>query len=122
MLKIQQMKYLSSVIFVFLLLNGQVAMAQFLPHTLTQEEKNMQYQPLAAVGFTSPPSSPVRTPAEWEEIDGLCIRWEGTWSRSVLREIVRNAVEEVTVYIVTENENAVSSHLNQHGIDQTNIV
>ena len=82
----------------------------------------MDYQPPAAVGFTTPPSSPVRTPAEWEEIDGLCIRWEGTWSRSVLRNIVKHAKEECTVYIVTENENSVINHLNQYGIDQNNIV
>lgn len=82
----------------------------------------MDYQPPQAVGFTTPPSSPVRTPAEWEEIDGLCVRWEGTWSRSVLRNIVKYAKEECTVYIVTENENSVVSHLNQYGIDQNNIV
>lgn len=82
----------------------------------------MEYQPPVAIGYTTPPVSEVRTPAEWEEIDGLCVRWEGTWSRSVLREIVRNAKEECTVYIVTENQNSVISHLNQYGIDQNNIV
>lgn len=82
----------------------------------------MQYTPPAAAGYTTPPTSEVRTPAEWEEIDGLCVRWEGTWSRSVLREIVRNAKEECTVYIVTENQNSVQSHLGQYGINTNNIV
>ena len=82
----------------------------------------MAYQAPSAIGLTTAPSSPVRTPAEWEEIDGLCIRWEGTWSRSVLRNIVKHAKEECIVYIVTENQNSVISHLNQNGIDQNNIV
>ncbi|MCB9186576.1 MAG: agmatine deiminase family protein [Flavobacteriales bacterium] len=97
-------------------------MAQHLPHGLTEAERQMEYRPPVSNGFTTPPFSDVRTPAEWEEIDGLCVRWEGTWSRSVLREIVRNAKEECTVYIVTENQNSVISHLNQYGIDQNNIV
>lgn len=96
--------------------------AQFLPHGLTETERQMQYTPPAAAGYTTPPTSEVRTPAEWEEIDGLCVRWEGTWSRSVLREIVRNAKEECTVYIVTENQNSVQSHLGQYGINTNNIV
>ena len=82
----------------------------------------MEYQPPVATGYTTPPASEVRTPAEWEEIDGLCLRWEGTWSRSVLRNIVKYAKEEATVYIVTENQNSVVNHLNQYNIDQNNIV
>ncbi|MCF8463259.1 MAG: agmatine deiminase family protein [Flavobacteriales bacterium] len=116
------MKYILSTLIAAFLFANQFAQAQFLPHGMTEAEKTMDYQPPQAVGFTTPPSSPVRTPAEWEEIDGLCVRWEGTWSRSVLRNIVKHAKEECTVYIVTENQSAVVSHLNQYGIDQNNIV
>jgi len=116
------MKYILTALITVFLLANQFAQAQFLPHGLTEAEKTMDYQPPQAVGFTTPPSSPVRTPAEWEEIDGLCVRWEGTWSRSVLRNIVKYAKEECTVYVVTENQNSVVSHLNQYGIDQNNIV
>lgn len=96
--------------------------AQHLPHALTEAERHMQYTPPAATGYTTPPVSEVRTPAEWEEIDGLCVRWEGTWSRSVLREIVRNAKEECTVYIVTQNQSSVVSYLNQYGINTNGLV
>ncbi len=98
------------------------ASAQQLPNYTTEAERMFEYTPPAATGYTTPPVSEVRTPAEWEEIDGLCIRWEGTWVRPLLREIVRNAAEEVTVYIVTESQNSVSSYLNQYGVDQTNVV
>lgn len=104
------------------MLLGHSLQAQFLPHGLSAAEKNMDYQAPAAVGITTAPASPVRTPAEWEEIDGLCVRWEGTWSRSVLRNIVKHAKEECTVYIITQNQSAVVNHLNQYGINQNNIV
>ena len=106
---------------VFLLPN--LASAQFLPNGMTEEEQRMlPYEFPQGRGYTTPPVSEVRTPAEWEEIDGLCVRWEGTWSRSVLRNIVKYAKEECTVYIVTENQNSVINHLNQYNINQNNIV
>lgn len=80
-------------------------------------------RPESAVrGFTTPPTGPLRTPAEWEEIDGLCIRWEGTWVRPLLRDIVRHAKEEVPVYIVTQNASSVSSYLAQGGVNTQNVV
>jgi agmatine deiminase len=99
--------------------------AQFLPKGLTEEERAMLPLVRHSAGnrdFTTPPSMPVRTAAEWEELDGICIRWEDTWSRSVLRNIAKYAKEETTVYIVTESQSSVVSHLNQYGIDQNNIV
>ncbi|MDP6908959.1 MAG: agmatine deiminase family protein, partial [Flavobacteriales bacterium] len=117
------MKYLL-VSLSMLILQPLIAIGQYLPHALTEEESRMLPFVFTASerGNTTPPVSDVRTPAEWEEIDGLCVRWEGSWSRSVLRNIVKHAKEECTVYIVTENENSVVSHLNQYGIDQNNIV
>jgi agmatine/peptidylarginine deiminase len=97
--------------------------AQYLPHHMTEDEQRML--PLvrpASRGITTPPTEPVRTMAQWEEIAGLCIRWEGTWSRSLLREIVRYAKEETTVYIVTQTQSSVVSYLSQGGVDTQNIV
>ena len=97
--------------------------AQFLPHHMTSEEYNMLPLQLSqSRGLTTPPTEPVRTPAEWEEIDGLCIRWEGTWVRPLLREIVRHAKLEVTVYILTENESSVTNYLANGGVNTTNVV
>jgi agmatine/peptidylarginine deiminase len=97
--------------------------AQYLPHHITEDEQRML--PLVrptSRGITTPPTEPVRTMAQWEEIAGLCIRWEGTWSRSLLREIVRYAKEETTVYIVTQTQSSVVSYLSQGGVDTQNIV
>lgn len=116
------MKNLFTICFL-LLISIQPGIAQFLPHLLTEAESGMHtYNPPVGSAYSTPPTSEVRTPAEWEEIDGLCVRWEGTWSRSVLRNIVKYAKEECTVYIVTENQNSVINHLNQYGINQNNLV
>lgn len=101
---------------------ANTALGQYLPNGLTEVEKQINYTPPAAVGFTTPPVSEVRTPAEWEEIDGLCVRWEGSFARTTLREIVRNAKEEATVYIITEQQSSVQNYLQNYGITLDNIV
>lgn len=100
-------------------------LAQNLPHNLTPEEARLldDYNRQRQVRSASPdaPTAPVRTMAEWEEIEGLLIRWEGTWVRPLLRDITRYARQEVEVYIVTEDSNAVRSYLNSGGVPLTNI-
>lgn len=78
--------------------------------------------PASVRGITTPPVQPVRTAAEWEEIDGLCIRWEGNNFRPILRDIVRYAKEECTVYILTENQSSVTNYLANGGVNTTNVV
>jgi agmatine deiminase len=97
--------------------------AQELPHQFTSEERTMDYTPPSAFGFTTPPSSEVRTPAEWEEIDGLCVRWTSSWAQTTLRGIVQHAKEEVQVYIVTNQNyiNNIQSHLQNYNISLDNI-
>jgi len=109
----------------FLFTFGAYAQETVLPKGLTEAERAMlplARPELSARGFTTPPAGPVRTPAEWEEIDGLCIRWEGTWVRPLLRDIVRYAKQEATVYIVTQNQSAVVSYLTQGGVNTQNVV
>ncbi len=75
-----------------------------LPKEMTPEEREMMPQYLEQIrnsnsrsGITTPPTSPVRTAAEWEEAQAICITW--TSYTSILREIVRYAKEECTVYM-----------------------
>ncbi|MDB4655833.1 agmatine deiminase family protein [Flavobacteriales bacterium] len=117
------MKGILSTIFCLFAVALSTVNAQFLPHAATEAEKQAVYNPPVAAGFTSPPVSEVRTPAEWEEIDGLCVRWNGTFARTTLRGIVENAKEEVPVYIVT-NQNYVDNiedDLQNNGITLDNI-
>jgi len=64
-------------LFLFLLpLGAQRLIAQDLPNYLTEQEKILlkTYEPKTSpFGYTTPPASPVRTMAEWEEL-GACPR------------------------------------------------
>lgn len=70
----------------------------------------------------TPPSSPVRTIGEWEELQGLLLGWKSY--PSMLREIVRAAKLETRVYIVyssPDNPTSLTSYLNAGGVDTVNV-
>ena len=78
-----------------------------------------------APGLTSitPPTSPVRTIAEWEELQALVIGWK-TYP-TMLREIVRAAKTETKVIIVytsPDNATSLTSYLAAGGVDTVNVV
>lgn len=99
------------------LLNAQ----EILPKGLTTEEKTL----LPSFEFkgthsTPPPSQPVRTSAQWEEVEYLVIRWTPEF-QNIQRQIVAAAVEECKVLIATQNPSSVQSFLTSNGIDLTNV-
>ena len=73
----------------------------------------------AGRGLTTPPGLPVRTMAEWEEIQSLVITW--TSYTSTLREIVRYAQEEAGVIIVCADSNSVKNYLANGGVPDNNL-
>lgn len=75
---------------------------------------------LPGVATLTPPQSPVRTMAEWEELQGLQVTWN-TYT-SIIREIIRAARLETTVYVVCTNPASVISSLLTNGIDTSNVV
>ena len=117
--------YIQKFITVFIIISCyQTGFSQFLPKGLTQEEKllmkNYYFNSQNEIkGYNYPPFSKVRSAAEWEEIDGLIITW--TTYTSVLREIVRNTVNECKVYIVCSDSNSVKSTLTSANISTTNV-
>src|SRR5688500_2545536 len=95
------------------------AQEDLLPHYPTAgEEKDMkEYLGQINAGkrlIPSPPIGPVRTMAEWEQIQALVITWAG--HNTILREIVRHAVKECKVLIITTNPANVTSQLTTAGI------
>ena len=73
---------------------------------------------------TNPPTEIPRTPAEWEEMQGVVITWEDDYSGNYLpnlREIVRYAKDYVKVYIVCSSPSNVLSYLSQGGVDSENV-
>ena len=96
--------------------------AQDLPRNLTEHEKTLlkTYQPPKSnFGFTYPPAKPVRTMAEWEELEGILITW--TSYTTILRQIVDYAQEEGFVYIVCSDSNSVKSFLTSGGVPLYNL-
>lgn len=89
------------------------ALAQ-LPHVLAPHERPLipAYRDSRAGldrGITTPPAEPVRTMAEWEEIQSLVICW--AQYDGILKQIVAAAKDECEVIIVCEDQNSVSSFL-----------
>lgn len=91
-----------------------------LPNYMTEDEKKIgnNYISFPQVSFT-PPSTPVRTMAEWEELDGIILTW--TSYTFLLRQMVDAAQEEGMVWIICTDSNSVKSYLTGGGVPLTNI-
>ncbi|MBK7856807.1 MAG: agmatine deiminase family protein [Bacteroidetes bacterium] len=107
------------------LLFACASFSQDLPHKITDNEKlqmpfyvNSIKSQNGTMGV-NPPSSPVRTIGEWEELQGLLIAW--TSYQSMLREIVRAAKQETRVYILSANPTSVINYLSAGGVDTVNV-
>ncbi len=94
---------------------------QDLPHQMTEDEKQLwqTYQPALFPKLSEPPPTPVRTMAEWEELQGILITW--TSYTSILRQIVDYAQDEGLVYIVCTDSNSVKSYLSAGGVPLLNL-
>jgi len=74
---------------------------------------------IQTAGITTPPASPVRTAAEWEEMQAITITW--TSYTSVLREIVRAVQPEAQCYIVCSDSNTVKNYLTSGNVPLVNL-
>lgn len=114
------------ILFFFLLLIRFLTYGQEL-HILSPGEKSMMpgyliSRSAAPSGITTPPSSPVRTIAEWEELQALMIGWKSY--PTMLRDIVRAAKAATRVIIVFEapdNVTSLTNYLLAGGVDTVNV-
>ncbi|MFZ1688073.1 MAG: agmatine deiminase family protein [Flavobacteriales bacterium] len=102
------------VLFTFFLPLISVAQQTGLPHVMAPHEVRLidDYRNSRGGGergITAPPTFPVRTMAEWEEVQTLVVTW--TSYPTILKQIVRYAVDEVQVIIVCDNANDVEDYL-----------
>lgn len=99
----------------------QAQQEPLLPKGLSETEKGLvaDFQ-FKSTQITPPPTVPVRTAAEWEEIEYLVIRWTNQFE-NILLQIVQAAVEECKVLITTQNQGTVSSFLNSNGVDMSQV-
>ncbi len=118
-------KSLTLFLFCFAMLSVSNAQEK-LPNQLTKSEAHQVweycYPPTGAEKsfVPQPPPGPVRTMAEWEEIQALVISWKEYID--VLVEITRHAVEETKVIILAQTPSAVISRLNEENISLDNVI
>lgn len=102
-------------------LTSTVFAQEDLPKNLTASEKailsDFQFK---GNRVTDPPEGPVRTMAEWEEVEYVVITWNPNYP-NILRQIVEAAVAECKVIITTLNETSVANYLTSNGVDLTNV-
>ena len=99
---------------------------ELLPKYFSDDEKNKMVKYLDAIKinsnaeiYTTPPDFPVRTMAEWEEIQALTIAWEGF--EPILTEIVRNSVDQCKVMIACDNPTQVNAYLQSNNVNTDNV-
>jgi agmatine/peptidylarginine deiminase len=85
-----------------------------LPHVLAPHEQELipayrDSRSGVSRGIATPPALPVRTMAEWEEVQSLVVTW--TSYTGILKQIVRYAKEECEVIIVCSNATTVGNYL-----------
>ena len=69
---------------------------------------------------TDPPNaSEIRTPGQWEELQAVMLTW--TTYPPILRQLVSAIQQEVEVWIVTLDSNAVKSNILNNGGNLTNV-
>ncbi len=110
-------------LFILLLISGYTLMAQNLPVGFAEGEKQLMpayLENVVSKGETTPPDFPVRSAAEWEEMQGVVISWQSY--SNVLTEIVRYSVEQGKVYIVTQSGSYVETQLNNAGVATDSVV
>lgn len=115
-------KTIFCVLFFCLLILAGYSQSTDLPHQLTDEEllRLAGYQPpLYMDALTDPPPYPVRTMAEWEELQGIMVTW--TSFQYILSQIIDYAQDECRVYVVCSDSNSVRNYLINRGIPIENI-
>lgn len=115
------MKNYSLVFAALLLAFISVGQDRGLPRYMTSDEAALMpfYQAPIAENTATPPPGPLRTMAEWEEIEYLTITW--TSYRDILAQIVDAAQEECVVIITCSDSNTVISDLAIRGVPNQNL-
>ena len=69
--------------------------------------------------ITTQPNGNLRTMAEWEEVQAICITWTGY--KSILAKIVEEVQSECEVIILCNNVNSAQNELSNFGVSFTNV-
>jgi agmatine deiminase len=114
---------LSAIILLLLIGIAKVKAQETLPIYMTDEELQqlpfINYNYNSGRSITNPPTLPIRTAGEWEEVQTLLITWTGF--TSILTQIVDAAQEECEVLITCADSNQVKTTLTNANVPLTNV-
>lgn len=114
---------LSAIILLLLIGIAKVEAQETLPIYMTDEELQqlpfINYNYNSGRSITNPPTLPIRTAGEWEEVQTLLITWTGF--PSILTQIVDAAQEECEVLITCADSNQVKTTLTNANVPLTNV-
>lgn len=88
----------------------------------TIAQNNFSSPAISQTVIVTPPSNPVRTIGEWEELQGLVVAWKSY--TTMIREIVRDAKQQCKVFLLYEppdNVAGITSSLASVGVDTVNV-
>ena len=119
------MKYFIS--FLILLQTSFYFSQNILPNKSTSTELSEEavanyknnYSTQSSSVITTQPVGNLRTMAEWEEVQAICITWTGY--KSILAKIVEEVQSECEVIILCNNVNAAQNELTNYGVSLTNV-
>ncbi len=110
-------------IVLFIIAFSKVKAQEGLPIYMTEEELQqmpfLNYNYNTGRSLTTPPTLPIRTAGEWEEVQTLLITWTGF--PTILTQIVNAAQEECEVLITCADSNQVKNTLTSAGVPLTNV-
>ncbi len=124
----QLMKNAKLLAFLFLFLFISIQASAQEGHRMSTFEKTLIPSYMSSRGITpttaavTPPTSPVRTIAEWEELQALVVGWKSY--PTILRQIVGAAKQEtrvIVVYSTPDNPTSLTSYLAAGGVDTVNV-
>lgn len=114
-------KFYFGILFSLFIINSNLNAQEVLPKGLTAEEQSLITSfDFRGTQMTPAPELPVRTAAQWEEVEYVVIRWTNEF-QNIQRQIVAAAIQECKVLIATQNQTLVQNYLTSNGIDLTNV-
>ncbi len=117
--------FMRSILALLLIILSTNVFADQLPHGMTPVERAAMPDYLRQIrtstinGIITPPVSPVRASAEWEEIDALMVVW--TSYTNTIREIIRYARTETRVIVICTDSNQVITNLTANQVPLGNV-
>ena len=92
-----------------------------LPKGLTKSEtETLKTYTFSKSVLGAPPTSPVRTAAEWEEVEYLVLTWDYSF-QNILKQIVEVGISECKVLIISNNPTYVQNYLSNQGVSLSNV-